>query len=422
MAEGRAPIAGAEPAGAVYPAPMTVRVTLYCFENASDLQALAEAAGGEGVTAAPDAAGAGSGAELTVGGVAVALSRTPSGEVSKQLDAVQTHLSERCELIDRRLSLRILGARHILGVTFQPGLDPAGACQRFLGELAAETRAVVSREDGSFEDPRGNPLARPAAKPKPTPQAPPPPEPEPEPAQVQAPEPAPEPEVEPSPPARDRVARRALLSTGLAWRAWLEATKPADAVGQARAFSAWLEHAGLGSEMEAHEVELARAELGRWSPRDIVEQGSAVEGAAVLGWALGLFELPPHDVRVSAPQLGAALGLFAASPPAAQADLRDEVELDWLSRRLLAIHWRLAELYRAPGPVDFERFSRECWPGGFDLTGLPLAGGDLAVTGVPVSSAPPQAVEIARGIAVERHRAAVWLAGAEPLWTRARQG
>jgi len=62
-------------------------------------------------------------------------------------------------------------------------------------------------------------------------------------------------------------------------------------------------------------------------------------------------------------------------------------------------------------------YSRKAHFGGFDLTGIPVAEGDLAVGGEPLSKVPERAVRIALSIAMERHRAAGWLMGVSPRWS-----
>jgi hypothetical protein len=79
--------------------------------------------------------------------------------------------------------------------------------------------------------------------------------------------------------------------------------------------------------------------------------------------------------------------------------------------RLLGIHWRLRDFSLNPTAMNFEAFSRECWFGSFDLTGIATLEDDLAIGGKPISKADRGDFETCFSIARERHIAINWLIG-----------
>jgi hypothetical protein len=80
-----------------------------------------------------------------------------------------------------------------------------------------------------------------------------------------------------------------------------------------------------------------------------------------------------------------------------------------LRNRLFALHWRLRNYTLRPEILDFANFARTCWFGPLDLTGLPLADGDLAISGNRLDRATPDEFSRTHSVAQERHQAANWL-------------
>ena len=62
--------------------------------------------------------------------------------------------------------------------------------------------------------------------------------------------------------------------------------------------------------MEPKEWEVLQRPLGRLDQRMQIEATWRLEGLAVLAWALGRFEVPPHDQLVSLGPLWRSLGLL----------------------------------------------------------------------------------------------------------------
>ena len=73
----------------------------------------------------------------------------------------------------------------------------------------------------------------------------------------------------------------------------------------------WLGDAHLVNEQEPWEAEIMRAGLGQLQDRQITRATWAVEGLAVLSWALGCYEFPSHDQRVDPFAITDSLGFLA---------------------------------------------------------------------------------------------------------------
>jgi hypothetical protein len=133
----------------------------------------------------------------------------------------------------------------------------------------------------------------------------------------------------------------------------------------------------------------------------------------VLAWALGICDLPTHDLAADSNTLTSGVGLFAEQvPPRIEFPaLKTADELSAMSGRLLGIHWRLRDFTLRPVAMDFEAFASNCWFGSFDLKGTPLVERDLSIGGVVIARAPRGAVQFAHSIARERHQAINWLCG-----------
>ncbi len=109
-----------------------------------------------------------------------------------------------------------------------------------------------------------------------------------------------------------------------------------------------------------------------------------LESLVVLAWALGRFDIPPHDALVAVDPLWRSLGYLdvkAARTLLAKPSLRPWAEIGALRNRMFTVHWRLRNFRIHPGTIDFAEYARTCWFGPMDISGLPLVGGDLALRG-----------------------------------------
>jgi hypothetical protein len=228
-------------------------------------------------------------------------------------------------------------------------------------------------------------------------------------------------EDEIDPPTAERVARRALALAALTARAVLEQDARApDAAERHRELLEWVREMGIEDELEGpspwrskpHERSIFESPLGGMDPQAHVDSMWRSEGLAVLAWALGLYELPPHDEPADVDELWNALGLLdgeEARALLASPVLRPREEIGALRARLFALHWRLRDYTLRPQRMDFAEFARTSWFGPLDITGVALAEGDLSVRGTPIDQADPAFLGALHSAAQERHVAANWL-------------
>jgi len=185
---------------------------------------------------------------------------------------------------------------------------------------------------------------------------------------------------------------------------------------------AWVRDLGLDDELEPNEWEILQRPLGRLDQSQQINATWRLEGLVVLAWALGRFEIPPHDQLVNANALWRSLGLMnvaGANEVLAKPTLRPRPEFAALRQRLFALHWRLRNFYLHPGVMDFAEYARTCWFGPLDVSGLPLVESDLAVGGERLDRADPDAFATAHGAALERHHAVNWLWEGPRLYSQA---
>jgi hypothetical protein len=137
-----------------------------------------------------------------------------------------------------------------------------------------------------------------------------------------------------------------------------------------------------------------------------------LEGLVVLAWALGRFQIPPHDALVAVDPLWGSLGWLdvdVARGLLANATLAARQEIGMLRNRLFTLHWRLVDYRVNPKMMDFADFARTCSFGPLDLTGLPLIEGDLSLGGKRIDRATPEMLACTASAARERRQAVNWL-------------
>ncbi len=213
------------------------------------------------------------------------------------------------------------------------------------------------------------------------------------------------------PPDALRVRRRAQILAAVAARASMEQALPEH--GQLAPLWDWLDRHSLWDEAEPAERDLLRTDRGKLTERQVVDGSWRSEGLAVLAWALGVYELPAHDIQADPKAVTDAVGLFldVLPPRVFRPALRSDEDLDWMHGRLLGLHWRLRDFSLRPTGMDFTRFAASCWFGSFDLTGIAVVELDLAIAGAPIARADVRSVRACSSIAVERHHAINWLRG-----------
>ncbi|MBJ7576022.1 DUF4272 domain-containing protein [Luteimonas sp. MC1828] len=225
--------------------------------------------------------------------------------------------------------------------------------------------------------------------------------------------------LHPRPGAR-RVHERALALASIACRASLEQDPgDADAEAMCRRLRDWLDATGLQATLEPGEAEVIATPLGQLARKAAIDASWRAEGLYVLAWALDLQPGLAHDRLVDPVAAAEAVGLLDDAPlardPAPQ--LRGERALDTFAARQLALHWRLRDWQLRPEPMDFAAFVRECTWASLDVDDGALLDGDLAVEGARIDQADDEQLQRCLSIAGERHQAANWLLGGDPLYS-----
>src|SRR5260370_1432954 len=279
-------------------------------------------------------------------------------------------------------------------------------------------------------------------------------------------------------PTPERVARRAMVLALVMYRAALEQfpgrAKFESLHGQ---IPAWRGRLGLGAELEIKERDFLNAPLGQADEKVRVNADWRNEGLAVLAWALQRFELPQYDEQASPEAAGASIGFdedlldrtdtAAAEQVLRQAKLRPASQIDRYATHITLVNWRLRTFRLNPAvtpsvcfqrlpdgtlrPIaddadgknevgfdrrrmDFARYLRahpsfnENW-----LEGLRLVKNDLALrdssalgffrrlyrpAGKAIGDATEGDVQTCLEIVIERHIAAYWLQGDNPVYSQ----
>ena len=204
-------------------------------------------------------------------------------------------------------------------------------------------------------------------------------------------------------------------------RGFLEqASKEAWAVDFRNTMLVWLPRAGLTDELEPWELSVLKCPLGKLGDRDRSDSTGNSEGMAVLSWSLGKTDLPRHDAAVDPKVVANGLGLMAddAAARISSATLRPRKEVEAMSKRLFAAHWRLRDFSLNRTETDFKAVGKNPWMGMKGISQLPLIDGDLEINGKPLSKTEEPEWRNCQGIAMERHRAVNWLLGFDPVYSK----
>ncbi len=172
---------------------------------------------------------------------------------------------------------------------------------------------------------------------------------------------------------------------------------------------------GIYETYEPAELRLLNAPWGSLPRRERVALSWAVEGVAVMAWALGKADLPSFDTRCQGAPVGSALGLFQHAPEVLRdATLRDTAEIEARALTYEILSWRLERFLDDHKRIDFASRLKGstvhgCVAGSFTL----LEGGDLAVDGAPLVDISDERLFEVCTIVRERHKAFRWLLGYE---------
>ena len=224
-----------------------------------------------------------------------------------------------------------------------------------------------------------------------------------------------------NPPDATRVSRRTLCIAAYAARGLMENEPSPESTAACAKLQAWIGHAGLDDELDPRERAVIDKPFGTLAPQEKVDACWRSEGLGLLAAALGRTARVPHDQTAPPFPLLAPCGLFtdavAQSALHRNATLAATDTLTHWAGELLAVHWRIRQfIHIDPQPIDFAAFADGVEWATFRVERLPLIDGDLAIAGRPITAAEPDAVALAGSIAVERHRAANWLRGFDPVY------
>lgn len=313
-------------------------------------------------------------------GLEVKLSRMPPSSVASHLQGFIGYVKEHQG--NAALETRILHTRAVYGCVIEPDFDEAGRVMRLVGGLtdAADGLAFI---DGEVFGPGGRGLLLGEEK--------------------------------LVPPSAQRVLLRAQVLLALSLRGLLEEDAKGPhherAEGLRQTLFDWAEET-LSEELEPEEHQFLAASLGEPEEHLVIDAVWRAEGAQVLLWALGARPLPAFDRQENPYDVAQESGVMNELPSSLLHPKLVSVQtLEARRNTLLGLHWRLREVTREPGVVDFVKFAQSAWFGAFSIEGVPLVGGDLAVGGVAVSKLEPSKLELVNSIAHERHLAANWLIG-----------
>lgn len=220
---------------------------------------------------------------------------------------------------------------------------------------------------------------------------------------------------ESSTPTAPTVACRALILAAVTCRGHLEGglDEPSTHALHTRILN-WLETCKLTEALEPEERAILLAPKGALEEAQRLEAIRKVEGAAILGWALGKYPLPPLEVQVEPFKVGDALGFLwaGATDIIRYPKLRSRGELNAYHGLIKAIHQRLSEVALRPQRGDFASCIPVTWLRTLGLyRSSPLVEGDLSIGGQPLHQVDPDLLHTLTEIARERYRAASWLAG-----------
>jgi Domain of unknown function (DUF4272) len=211
------------------------------------------------------------------------------------------------------------------------------------------------------------------------------------------------------------VYSMALGQCYLACRAMIDGDPDPDALELAGQILPLTQETGIYQTYEPAELRLLNAPWGSLPRRERVALGWAVEGVAVMAWALGKAPLPPFDTRCEGAPVGSALGLFQhESPEILRAvTLRDRSEIERYALTYEVISWRLQQFLETRQRIDLaSRLKSPTIPHSV-IDNLALLDGDLAVDRAPLVEISEERLSEVSSIVRERHKAFRWLLGYE---------
>ncbi len=223
------------------------------------------------------------------------------------------------------------------------------------------------------------------------------------------------------PPSPERVAARAVVLAAVSCRGLIEkdASNPRAEDLRQRVCS-WLRELGVIDEAEEHERSLLFTPLGSLADKSTIDASWRSEGMVVLGWALGVLELPPYDEACEPSDSANFLGFLQerTSTPLADPRLRPAANIEHWTDAYLTLHWRLRQYSLHPEVIDFSSYVESCTWGPLTLAELQLTDGDLSIAGDRLDRVSEPVFRRTLSITQERHQAFNWLLGEEPIYSQ----
>jgi hypothetical protein len=222
------------------------------------------------------------------------------------------------------------------------------------------------------------------------------------------------------PPTAIAVAKRALVLSGVACRAFLEKIDDDEQRhGLADAIADFFNELDLWPFLEPYEQKVFDCTIGEMPPRMQIRGTWFAEGVSILAWALRRRDFPPHDQEIdpivitnSLDFLGGGAKDLLISPR-----LRRSVDLETARLWFYEMHCTLRGFLHYGGSGRLPN-----WLGEYlHIFNLPpdrvTFAGLLLIDGKPLAELDRARVEACENIIRERHRAAIWLAGEHSVYT-----
>lgn len=222
------------------------------------------------------------------------------------------------------------------------------------------------------------------------------------------------------PPTPIAVAKRALVLSGVACRAFLEKMDDDEQRRPlADAISDWFNELDLWPYLEPYEQKVFDYTIGEMPPRMQIRGTWFSEGVAILAWALRRGDFPPHDQEIDPVAITNSLGFLAegAKDLLISPRLRFPVDLNTARLWLYEMHCTLRGFLHYGGSGRLPD-----WLGEYlHIFNLPpdrvKRGPLLLVDGTPLAELDRARLEACENIIRERHRAAIWLTGEHSVYT-----